>query len=104
MVELVLQNNILVLNLIKQKQNFAKICIIMVIIADYLLMEKYCKFKARNKMYTFLLNIFLEVYQKNMTISSQKKHQLKKMFMIFQSFMMLLIHLLNMHKYLMVKK
>ena len=51
-----------VLNLLKQNQNFAKVWIIMVIIAVYLIMKKICKPKADNRNVNFPTQILLAVH------------------------------------------
>ena len=48
-----------VLNLLKQNQNLAKVWIIMVIIAVYLIMEKICKPEADNRNVNFPTQFFV---------------------------------------------
>ena len=55
------------LTLVKPRENFAKVCIIMLIIVILLLIEK-SNFKAGNKYVYFPIQFILEVYIKHLAI------------------------------------
>ena len=80
----------LVLILVKQLQNFAWVCIIMVTIVVCLLMEK----KSLSlKLIIKMLTSQLEAYLMGLLLMSLEKYQLIEMYTNFQSITMLLINL-----------
>ena len=86
MVALVQQRKSLVLTLVKQRKNFAQGCIAVVIMVIFLITGK--------KSTQFCLGSISNKFDRRV-MSSQKKYQSKKMVLIFQSIMMLLINHTN---------
>ena len=105
MTTLVLQRKRLVLVLLKQRQNFAWVCIRMVIIfISFLTRKKFITLKFIIRISTFQFNFGKKTYLKNLMLLNLEKYLIKEICMISQSNTMLLINMTsNIHKYLIVK-
>ena len=105
MTTLVLQRKRLVLVLLKQRQNFAWVCITMVIIfLSFLTRKKFITLKFIIRISTFQFNFCKKTYLKNLMLLNLEKYLIKEICMISQSNTTLLINMTsNIHKYLIVK-
>ena len=75
MAVLVQQRKSLVLLLVKQTQTFLRLCIVMLIIVIYMLIEKkYLSLKSSMKMLTFQLNSVSELYLMDLVLLSLDKY------------------------------
>ena len=75
MAVLVQQRKSLVLLLVKQTQTFLRLCIVMLIIVIYMLIEKkYLSLKPSMKMLTFQLNSVSELYLMDLVLLSLDKY------------------------------
>ena len=91
---LIYQRKKLALTLVKQIQNFARVCITMPIIVIFLLMNKKSLFKTDNKnVLVYQLNFVSEVYLTDLVLLNLEKYLNIKICMVFPSITILLINL-----------